>query len=96
MKGSFRWMIPVASAGSVIAITSAWLYYNAMHQAGTSGTFVPFLAASVAAGGLTATSIYWIAPDGERSRLSAFIGGLVTAIVTAGALIAMMIAAFGS
>ncbi|MDH5176740.1 MAG: hypothetical protein OEX15_08760 [Gammaproteobacteria bacterium] len=96
MKVSFRWMIPVATAGSVLAIAFAWLYYNAKHEAGTPGTFVPFLAAIATTGGLTATSIYWLAPDGERSKASAFFGGLATAAVTAGALIAMMIEAFGS
>lgn len=96
MKANVRWMIPVATAGCVLVIALVWLYYNAKHQAGTPGTYVPFLAAIATTGGLTATSIYWLAPEGERSRASAFFGGLATAAVTAGALIAMMIAAFGS
>jgi len=96
MNGGFRWMIPVATAGSMIAIASAWLYYNAVHQDGSSGTYIPFLAAVTAAGGLTSTSIYLIAPDNQRSRLGAFVGGLLAAIVAAAVLLAMIISAFGS
>jgi len=96
MNGGFRWMIPLATSGSVIAIATTWLYYNHAHQSGVPGTYVPFLAAVTAAGDLTATAIYWIAPDNERSMMGAFIGGLLTAAVAAGALIAMSIAAFGS
>lgn len=96
MNGGFRWMIPLATSGSVIAIAATWLYYNQAHQSGAPGTYVPFLVAVTAAGGLTATAIYRIAPDNERSMLGAFIGGLLTAVVAAGALIAMTITAFGS
>jgi len=49
-----------------------------------------------AAGGLTSISTYWIAPDNERSRLGAFVGGLLAAIVAAAVLLAMIISAFGS
>ena len=89
-------MIPLATSGSVIAIAATWLYYNHAHQSEVSGTYVPCLAAVTAVGGLTATAIYWIAPDNERSMLGAFIGGVLTAAVAAGALIAMTITAFGS
>lgn len=89
-------MIPVATAGSMLAIASAWLYSNAAYLDGSAGTYVPFLAAVTAAGGLTSTSIYWIEPDSEQSRLGAFVGGLLAAIVAAAVLLAMMISAFGS
>ncbi len=96
MRGSYRWMIPAATAGSMIAVASAWLFYNAAQQNASSGSVVPFLAAVTVAGGLTSTSIYWIAPDNERSRLGAFIGGFVAATVAAGVLIVMLTARFGS
>lgn len=55
MNSGLRWMIPL---GSVTAIAVAWVYYSQAHQAGSTGRYVPLLAAATAAGGLTAASTY--------------------------------------
>jgi hypothetical protein len=96
MSIGVRWMIPLATSGSVIAIAVAWVSYNQAHQAGATGSYLPLLAAATAAGGLTAASTYWAAPANQRSIMKAFVGGLLTAIVAAGAIIVMTITAFGS
>ena len=90
MRPGRLWMIPVANAGGVIAIASASIYYRNFVGFCTSPSYVPLVASVAIAGGLTAASIYLIAPDGAGSKLNAVIGGLATSIVMAAALIAMV------
>jgi hypothetical protein len=84
-------MIPVANAGGIIAIASASIFHVKFVGFCSSPTYAPliFIAAVAIAGGLTAASIYLIAPDGKGSKLNAVMGGLATSIVMAAALIAM-------
>ena len=88
--------VPIAILAGTSASAVTLLYYAQSHNSSSPGGYSALITGAAVVGLLCGASNYWAAPAQDRSGIAATAVGVLSALATAGLLLAVLIWGYGS